>query len=71
MTAGLLLWPGVSGARGAKDARIFKSFVREVKVGSRFFGTGPKGQQDLEGPVPEAIHQQAGTDSRHERFLNC
>ena len=57
MTAGLLLWPGVSGARGAKDARIFKSFVREVKVGSRFFGTGPKGQQDLEGCIfTQKIH---------------
>lgn len=51
LTAVLLLWPGASGARGGKDTRIFKSFVREVKVGSRFFATGPKGKQNLEGCI--------------------
>ena len=44
-------------ARGGKDTRIFKSFVREVKVGSRFFATGPKGKQNLEGCIfTQKIH---------------
>jgi len=51
MMAGLLLCPEASLARGGRDARIFKSFVREVKVGSRFFATGPKGKQNLEGCI--------------------
>lgn len=51
LTAVLLLWPSASGARGGKDARIFKSFVREIKVGSRFFATGPKGKQNLEACI--------------------
>jgi hypothetical protein len=51
LIAALLLCPNASEARGGKDARIFKSFVREVKVGRRFFATGPKGQQNLEGCI--------------------
>jgi hypothetical protein len=47
----LWLWPGISPARGGKDARIFKLFVHEVNVGSRFFASGPKGKQDLEGCI--------------------
>ena len=51
LIAALLLWPDASLARSSKDARIFKSFAREVKVGSRFFATGPKGKPDLEGCI--------------------
>lgn len=51
LMVGLLLWPGASWARGGRDANIFKSFVREVKVGRRFFASGPKGQQDLEACI--------------------
>jgi hypothetical protein len=46
-----LLWLDASSARGGKDVRIFKSFVREVGVGSRFFATGPRGKQNLEGCI--------------------
>jgi hypothetical protein len=57
MLAGLLFCPEASLARGGKDARIFRSFVREVKVGSRFFATGPKGKQNLEGCIfTQKIH---------------
>ena len=51
LIAATLLWPGASGARGGKDTRIFKSYVREAKVGRRFFASGPKGKQDLEGCI--------------------
>jgi hypothetical protein len=51
LLAGLLFCPEASLARGGKDTRIFKSFVREVKVGRRFFASGPKGKQDLEGCI--------------------
>jgi len=57
MLAGLLFCPEASLARGGKDTRIFKSFVREAKVGSRFFATGPKGKQSLEGCIfTQKIH---------------
>lgn len=51
LIAALLLWPVASGARGGKGARIFKSFALEIKVGSRFFATGPRGKQNLEGCI--------------------
>ncbi len=57
LLAGLLFCPDASLARAGKGTRIFRSFVREVKVGRRFFASGPKGKQDLEGCIfTQKIH---------------